>query len=163
SRSGAESRRDRSSRGPAVGTGPPFARHASVQAEDPPFMSSLRLSEEPGAGEEDCAAIVRGLRDYNERYMARSVPEPIRLFLRDESGAIRGGLLASTRWHWLLIDVLWVADEHRGKGLGSSLLERAEGVARGRGCRAAMLDTREFQARPFYERAGYRVFGEVED
>jgi hypothetical protein len=26
-----------------------------------------------------------------------------------------------------------------------------------------MLDTREFQARPFYERAGYRVFGELSD
>jgi GNAT superfamily N-acetyltransferase len=95
--------------------------------------------------------------------MPRSTPDPLRLFVRDEFGAIQGGLLASTRWHWLLIDVLWVADEHRGQGFGSALLERAEIIARSRGCRAAILDTREFQARQFYERAAYRVFGELSD
>jgi len=108
-------------------------------------------------------AIVHGLRDFNHRYMPRSDPEPLRLFLRDESGAIQGGLLGSTRWHWLLVDVLWVADEHRGRGFGSALLERAENIARSRGCRAVILDTREFQARAFYERAGYCVFGELSD
>ncbi|MGO9465962.1 MAG: GNAT family N-acetyltransferase [Isosphaeraceae bacterium] len=60
--------------------------------------------------------------------MPRSAPEPLRLFLRDEFGTIQGGLLASTRWHWLLIDVLWVTDEHRGQGFGSALLERAETI-----------------------------------
>jgi GNAT superfamily N-acetyltransferase len=126
-------------------------------------MSLLQLTEEPDADEDDCAAIVQGLRDFNHRYMPRSAPEPLRLFLRDEFGAIQGGLLASTRWHWLLIDVLWVTDEHRGQGFGSALLERAEIIARSRGCRAALLDTREFQAQQFYERAGYRVFGELSD
>ena len=48
-------------------------------------------------------------------------------------------------------------------GLGSSLLATAEHEARLRGCRGAWLDTFEFQARGFYERAGYVVFGEIPD
>jgi cation transport ATPase len=32
-----------------------------------------------------------------------------------------------------------------------------------RGCRHAHLDTFSYQARPFYERLGYRLFGELEN
>ena len=32
-----------------------------------------------------------------------------------------------------------------------------------RGCRYAHLDTFSYQARPFYDRLGYRLFGELEN
>ena len=32
-----------------------------------------------------------------------------------------------------------------------------------RGCRAAYLDTFSYQARPFYEKLGYEVFGTLDD
>jgi hypothetical protein len=38
-----------------------------------------------------------------------------------------------------------------------------EGAAEERGCERAHLDTFSYQARPFYEKLGYRVFGELED
>jgi ribosomal protein S18 acetylase RimI-like enzyme len=40
------------------------------------------------------------------------------------------------------------------------LLQRAEEYAREHGCHAAWLDTFTFQARGFYEKQGYTVFGE---
>ena len=41
-------------------------------------------------------------------------------------------------------------------------MRRAEEIARDRGCVAAVLDTFEFQARPFYERLGYVRFATLE-
>ena len=62
----------------------------------------------------------------------------------------------------LFIDLFWLAPGYRRRGLGSRLLRAAEAEARRRGCRMAWLDTYDFQARPFYERHGYAVFGELD-
>ena len=51
----------------------------------------------------------------------------------------------------------------RGKGYGRLLMERAERLAIERGYKNAYLSTHGFQARPLYEKLGYRVFGELED
>jgi len=54
-----------------------------------------------------------------------------------------------------------VPESLRGRRIGSDLLSRAEAEARTRGCSNVWLDTFEFQARGFYERLGYRCFGEL--
>jgi hypothetical protein len=38
-----------------------------------------------------------------------------------------------------------------------------EAEARARGCIGVWLDTLSFQARPFYEKHGYALFGSIED
>jgi ribosomal protein S18 acetylase RimI-like enzyme len=48
-------------------------------------------------------------------------------------------------------------------GAGRRLMMEAEAEALRRGCCAAELDTFSFQARGFYERLGYSVFGALED
>jgi predicted N-acetyltransferase YhbS len=45
--------------------------------------------------------------------------------------------------------------------LGSRLIASAEDEARRRGCTAAFVYTVTFQAPGFYERHGYRRFGEI--
>jgi len=126
-------------------------------------MSPLRVSEEHGATEAEVAPIIEGLQSFNRPHMPASSRDALQLLLRDESGNVQGGLLAETRWHWLLIHVLWVHDDYQRQGYGRTLLERAEVVAWGRGCRRVALDTTEFQARDFYQRAGYSQFGELVD
>jgi GNAT superfamily N-acetyltransferase len=59
--------------------------------------------------------------------------------------------------------VLWVHEDHRDSGLGSRLMEMAEDQAKGRGCHSSYLNTFSYQARPFYERLGYVVFGTLTD
>ena len=78
---------------------------------------------------------------------------------RDASGGLVGGLYGNTAWRWLFVDLLWVDTPFRRQGLGRRLLRAAEAAARARGCTRAYLDTFDFQARPFYEREGYVVFG----
>lgn len=47
----------------------------------------------------------------------------------------------------------------RGKDVGSRLMSVAEDEARKRGATIMFLDTFSFQARPFYEKLGFKVFG----
>ncbi len=85
------------------------------------------------------------------------------VFVRDEAGAIVGGLLGDTFWGWLYVSILWIDESLRGHGYGHKLLAAAEQEAIARGCHHALLDTMSFQARPFYEKYGYTVFGELHD
>ncbi|HEX9369376.1 MAG TPA: GNAT family N-acetyltransferase [Roseiflexaceae bacterium] len=121
------------------------------------------MTLEADATPEDLAAVRAGLSAYNRRQAGDDSFEPIDLIVRDAAGAVAGGLLGGTYWGWLVIEILWLADELRGQGWGSRLLRAAEQIAVERGCHAAHLDTMSFQARPFYERHGYAVFGVLED
>ena len=91
------------------------------------------------------------------------VETPLDVTVRDAAGTIVGGLVANTHWGWLEVDLLWVDERVRGQGWGTRLLRAAEDEARRRGCRHARLSTWSFQARPFYEKLGYRVFGQIDD
>ena len=107
------------------------------------------------------AAIRRGILGGDPRSVGARDYEEVTLALRDADGTIRGGLYGATMWGWLVIDGLWVDGAVRGRGLGRQLLMAAEALAIERGCCGAWLGTFDFQARPFYERNGYRVFAEL--
>jgi ribosomal protein S18 acetylase RimI-like enzyme len=49
------------------------------------------------------------------------------------------------------------------QGYGKRLLLATEQEGFKRGCRYSQLDTFSFQALGFYEKLGYRVFGELDD
>lgn len=65
-------------------------------------------------------------------------------------------------WGSFYIALLVVPKDARGQGLGSQLMSMAELEAGDRGCRQMWLDTYAFQARPFYERHGFSVFGQID-
>ena len=122
---------------------------------------SSRLSSKPRAK--------RYVRCVSVPYVARghfaassATVTPIALYVREAQGKIRGGLTGFLAWDWLSVDLLWVDAALRGQGYGSELLATAEQVARDSGCVAVRLDTYDFQARPFYERHGYVVWGVLE-
>ena len=78
------------------------------------------------------------------------------------TGDVAGGLWARSHWNFLHIDLLFLPAPLRRAGLGSKLMHMAEGEGIRRGCHTAWLDTFNFQARGFYERLGYTVFGTLE-
>lgn len=82
------------------------------------------------------------------------------VLLRDpESGQVVGGLYGVDGYGWAFIKYLAVPEACRGLGLGSRLMQEAETIARARGYMGVWLDTFAFQAKPFYEKLGYTVFG----
>lgn len=102
------------------------------------------------------------LRGYRERGETESIP--LDLYAYDDDGALVGGIVAATWGGWLAIDLLWIREDQRGTGLGSNLLRQIEERARSeRDCIGVRLDTWGFQAKPFYEKQGYEVFGVLED
>ena len=109
-------------------------------------------------------AILRPLRDYNASKIGPVIVEPLAVFLRHpESDAIIGGLWGTLVADWLSIELLYVPDELRMRGIGSSLMKKAEEIAAKHGCIGIKLDTFTFQAPGFYERLGYRAFGRLMD
>lgn len=83
------------------------------------------------------------------------------IVLRGDDGAVSGGLTGNVIWTWLRIDVLWVSDALRGQGYGGKLLDAAEMKGIAMGCKFAMVDTLEFEARDFYEQRGYCVMSQT--
>ena len=84
-------------------------------------------------------------------------------FLRNDDGEVLGGALGNTWGLWLYVSDLWVDPSMRGKGYATRLMTAIEGLSVQRGCLNSYLDTFSFQARPLYEKLGYKVFGTLEN
>jgi len=104
-----------------------------------------------------------GLLAFNEAAAGPRMQKEYALLVRNKDGNVCGGLIAFELWGWLYVDTLWLPENLRGHGLGSRLLRQAEEIAIANGCRYGYLSTVEYQARPFYERHGYSVFGTLAD
>jgi GNAT superfamily N-acetyltransferase len=130
-----------------------------IQSMKPACSISIERDPRP----EDIHLINEGLRAYNRRFAPDDHFSPLVILLRDRDQTLVGGLLGTTYWGWLHIDILWLTETVRRQGYGQKLVETAEQEARQRGCRAAHLDTMSFQALGFYEKLGYQVFGVLED
>jgi len=89
---------------------------------------------------------------------------PLNLLLKDARSTTVGGLIGSSHWGWLHVELMWVDEAVRRRGLGRQLLLTAEKLARRRKCRHAWLETLSFQgALPFYTSLGYVQFAVLED
>ncbi|KLD63926.1 GNAT family N-acetyltransferase [Dyella japonica] len=121
----------------------------------------LHAVDAPDAADRE--AIAAPLRAYNLSKVPTLDIQPLVIALRDAQGRTIGGLWGETALDWLHIDLLGIPESMRGQDVGTALLLRAEEIARERGCVGAWLDTFAFQARGFYEKLGYSVFGEIPD
>ena len=84
-------------------------------------------------------------------------------FLNANGEIIAGCVARMYCWNVLYIDILWVDKNYRNQGLGSKLLEYVEDTAKKKGCYLIHLDTFDFQAKDFYFKHGYEVFGTLKD
>ena len=85
------------------------------------------------------------------------------LMAKDSTGELIGGVVAGTSYGWLLVKILWVAESHRGAGVGSALMRATEVKGSELKCHCAWLDTSNPGAYQFYSRLGYEVFGTLEN
>lgn len=77
---------------------------------------------------------------------------------------VLGGIKAVLyNWKILFINVLWVDDKYRHYGYGSALMQKVEEEAKKRGSTLAHVDTFDFQAKDFYIKNGYEIFGILKD
>ena len=110
----------------------------------------------------DEAKVFAGLRAFNERIAGPANEVRVSVFVRDGVHRVLGGLVGVVKYRWLHIDLLWLPEPMRGRGMGSALVHLAEKEAVARGCIGAHVETTDYQALPFYEKLGYEVFGTLE-
>lgn len=55
--------------------------------------------------------------------------EEINLYLKDDQGQVRGGIISEVCWNWLEIIYLMIDEELRGTGYGTELLVEVEKIA----------------------------------
>jgi ribosomal protein S18 acetylase RimI-like enzyme len=103
------------------------------------------------------------LTQFNREHVGDDGHTPLNLVEYNENGQIIGGILGGTYWGWMYIDILWVNEHYRRRGLGSKLLSEAEKEAVRRGCHHVHLDTMSWQAPDFYIKHGYEVIGVLPD
>lgn len=138
-------RTDRSSRAPLLDGAPSM----SITVTDAPDAAAV-------------AVISDALDDFNVEQSGTDDRRLLAVLVRDlQTNRVVGGLTGRTSLGLLFVDLFHLPAELRGSGLGSEVLRRAEAEGWRRGCRTAVLYTISFQAPGFYEKNGWRVFGEV--
>ena len=110
------------------------------------------------------AVLFAGLMGFNGPFIGPHVYKPLRLMVfRDGEDVPVGGFHGHYLAAWLYIKLFYLPEDLRRGGLGSQLMKQAEDEARARGCVGIYLDTFSFQARPFYEKLGFTLFGTIPD
>ena len=118
------------------------------------------LDEAPAADEK---AILDALKAYNDTLLGPTDRRGLFIPLKDADGNTDGGLIGYTGRGWLYVEMLFVPERLRGKGLAGRLLQMAEDEAKARGCTGAYIDTINPKARSTYQRQGYTVFGALDN
>jgi N-acetylglutamate synthase-like GNAT family acetyltransferase len=125
-------------------------------------MYSITFEENPETKEIEILG--EGIDQFTQSIFGSRTNKQLAFFLRDEEGAIVGGVHGKYgSFGWLYIAALWVSEQIRGGGYGIRLMNCIEQEAIKNGCVNAYLDTFSFQAPDFYQKLGYKVFGELED
>jgi GNAT superfamily N-acetyltransferase len=126
------------------------------------MIPNITLTDAPE--DHELRTLTRWITQFNE--IASGRPNDFRalaILLSDpDTAETLGGLWGWTSFSFLHIDVLFIPESIRGTGLGRRLVSQAEQEAVQRGCHGVWLDTFSSQARGFYERLGYTVFGSIE-
>lgn len=127
------------------------------------MLNNMKFSIEEKSDKEDVNYIKNGLCEYNKQFADPDNHKKLNVFVKDDNNKIIGGLLGGTYWDWLYVDIFWLNDSCRKKGLGTKILYLAEHEAKARGCQFAYLETHDFQALDFYKKNNYEVAGELKD
>jgi len=99
--------------------------------------------------------IFEELLKYNLEHIECKEVRELAIFREDAKGGKVAGLIGRTRGNWLEIDYLWVSEALRRQDIGTEIIQKAEQVAKERGCKYVFLNTFGFQARGFYIKLGY--------
>ncbi len=113
----------------------------------------------------DVKIIQEGLIESSKKSLGSTdfMEKSFSVLLKDENGNIHGGVLARFDLESIYIDMLWVNENSRHQGYGTTLLNAAEKEGYKLGCRYSTLDTYDFEAEAFYLKNGYERFGEIKN
>lgn len=119
------------------------------------------------ASPENLKKLDDAITDYNivsAKELPKAVIQRLDYIVEGPDGTLIGGIQAMmVNWGILQIDLLFVFEKYRKEGIGAQLLYHVEDIARKSGCHVSHLDTFDFQAKDFYLKHGYEIFGVLEN
>jgi len=123
-----------------------------------------RTQEEMRAAQEAEMVLIEGLGNNIIQQIGNvELGKSIKIFVRNNSDEVVGGVIANVFGGWVYISLLWIEESLRNRGYGTRLMNLVETEATELGCQYAHVDTYSFEAKPFYERLGYKLFATLED
>ncbi|HUF61007.1 MAG TPA: GNAT family N-acetyltransferase [Verrucomicrobiales bacterium] len=127
------------------------------------MSETMEIREETARPDCVLKPVREGMRRHTESQAPCGEYSEVTIVARNREGVVTGVALGEAGRGWLHVSVVWVDEPFRGQGIGRRLMQAAEAAGIGQGCQAAYLDTFSYQARPFYEKLGYEVFGTLDD
>ena len=122
----------------------------------------FKILSEQKASELENKIIREGIVQFNKPFLGGK-PECYTVLAKDKEDNTIGGAIVYAHPKSVYVDILWVCDNHRGFGIGKSLLNRVETEAKRRNIMQCTLDTFSFQAEAFYLKQGYQQIGIIND
>ena len=102
-----------------------------------------------------------GLKVHNDQFASRNQMDFTVCAVDAE--IIIGVGMGESKYDWLILQYLWVDERYRKSGIGTNIIKKIEYLARERNLIGIHLDTFEFQAKEFYVKNGFSIFGEIDD
>lgn len=102
------------------------------------------------------------LEEYTNSFLKDDYEE-FSIVVKNETGLVIAGITGFTVWERAGVSTLWVAESHRGNGIGTKLLAQAEKIAAEKGARQIETNSMSFQGIGFFEKHGYKVFGSLDN
>jgi GNAT superfamily N-acetyltransferase len=121
----------------------------------------MKVSLEDDADDTIQKALVVGMRAFNAAATGGILSQKIAIAIRDDGGNLLGGVIGRLAGDSIYMEIVFAEEQIRNTGLGREMMLMAEAEAKRRGAREAWLYTMSFQAKPFYEKLGYRQFAEL--
>ncbi|MFD0699990.1 GNAT family N-acetyltransferase [Myroides pelagicus] len=126
---------------------------------------SIEITQTPDP--KDSKHISQGIVNFNQAMIPDLEPIEAEVkffaFARNQEGEVIGGIRATCYWNTLHIKLLWLDQNYRGQGMGQQLLKQTEQFAPKHDCQKALVETTSWQAKPFYEKAGYNHIATIND
>ena len=115
------------------------------------------LSYESNPIQDDVEVLGKGIMEYDKKKKEMKQLDFFAFFLRDENDQIIGGCNGDDMYGCLFIAQLWVAENLRGKGRGTQLMEAAEKLAKKSGCHFIAVNAMDWHPIGFYKKLGFYV------
>ena len=84
-------------------------------------------------------------------------------FLAFDNDKLIGGAIGFVEFNWYFLDLLYIDEEYRNRNIGTNLIKEIEKFALEEHLTGVKMETWNFQAKGFYEKNGYSVFGEIKE
>ncbi len=82
-------------------------------------------------------------------------------FLAFDKDNLIGGAIGYEQYNWYYLDLMYVNENYRDQGIGTKLLKQIDEYVKANNLSGIRTETWDFQAKGFYEKNGFVVFGEI--